>query len=338
MIITLKPNINNNELNDLKVYFENKNIKMKEIDSESNKQKMYLLVGETYALDEQSILSLNNVLSCHRISKLYQLTSRDYHASDTIINVDGVKIGGKKIIFIAGPCSVENYDTVLAIGKVLKGAGVSILRGGAYKPRTSPYFFQGLKEEGLKILSDVKEKLNMPVISEITDICNLDKFDNVDIIQVGARNMKNYELLKALGRQNKPVMLKRSPDATIDELLLASEYILKEGNPNVILCERGIRSFDKNTRGVLDLSSVPLLKKLTHLPVVVDPSHALGDYSLIEPMIYASIASGCDGIMIEVHNDPSKALSDGKQSLKTEKVKDIIKKATKIAKIMGRDI
>lgn len=338
MIITLKPNINNNELNDLKVYFENKNIKMKEIDSESNKQKMYLLVGETYALDEQSILSLNNVLSCHRISKLYQLASRDYHASDTIINVDGVKIGGKKIIFIAGPCSVENYDTVLAIGKVLKGAGVSILRGGAYKPRTSPYFFQGLKEEGLKILSDVKEKLNMPVISEITDICNLDKFDNVDIIQVGARNMKNYELLKALGRQNKPVMLKRSPDATIDELLLASEYILKEGNPNVILCERGIRSFDKNTRGVLDLSSVPLLKKLTHLPVVVDPSHALGDYSLIEPMIYASIASGCDGIMIEVHNDPSKALSDGKQSLKTEKVKDIIKKATKIAKIMGRDI
>ena len=339
MIITLKPNINNNnELNDLKVYFENKNIKMKEIDSESNKQKMYLLVGETYTLDEQSILSLNNVLSCHRISKLYQLASRDYQSSDTIINVNGVKIGGKKIIIIAGPCSVENYDTVLAIGKVLKGEGISILRGGAYKPRTSPYFFQGLKEEGLKILSDVKEKLNIPVISEITDICNLDKFDNIDVIQVGARNMKNYELLKSLGRQNKPVMLKRSPDATIDELLLASEYILKEGNPNVILCERGIRSFDKNTRGVLDLSSVPLLKKLTHLPVVVDPSHALGDYSLIEPMIYASIASGCDGIMIEVHNDPSKALSDGKQSLKTEKVKDIIKKAAKIAKIMGRDI
>lgn len=269
---------------------------------------------------------------------MYKLASRDYKENDTIINVNGIKIGGKKIVFIAGPCSVENFETVLNIGKVLKGVGVSILRGGAYKPRTSPYFFQGLKEEGLKILSDVKEKLNMPVISEITDICNIDEYDNVDIIQVGARNMKNYELLKALGRQNKPVMIKRSPDATIDELLLASEYILKEGNPNVILCERGIRSFDKNTRGVLDLSSVPLLKKLTHLPVVVDPSHALGDYSLIEPMIYASIASGCDGVMIEVHNDPSKALSDGKQSLKVDKVKDIIKKSAKIAKVIGRDI
>lgn len=338
MIITLKSDINNNELHNLKVYFESKNIKMKEIDSENDKQKMYLLVGPTYTLDEQSVLSLTGVLSCHRISKLYKLASRDYKENDTIINVNGIKIGGKKIVFIAGPCSVENFETVLNIGKVIKGVGVSILRGGAYKPRTSPYFFQGLKEEGLKILSDVKEKLNMPVISEITDICNIDEYDNVDIIQVGARNMKNYELLKALGRQNKPVMIKRSLDATIDELLLASEYILKEGNPNVILCERGIRSFDKNTRGVLDLSSVPLLKKLTHLPVVVDPSHALGDYSLIEPMIYASIASGCDGVMIEVHNDPSKALSDGKQSLKVDKVKDIIKKSVKIAKVIGRDI
>ena len=336
MIIVFKQNATVEEKTKLKNQLESKGFQIHASDGVN--ASLFGVVGDTSALDINLLRVVEGVEKVMRVQEPFKRANRMFHPEDSIIDVAGRKFGGKKLQVIAGPCSVETQEQVTEIAKDVKAAGATLMRGGAFKPRTSPYFFQGLKEEGLKILSDVKEKLNMPVISEITDICNIDEYDNVDIIQVGARNMKNYELLKALGRQNKPVMIKRSPDATIDELLLASEYILKEGNPNVILCERGIRSFDKNTRGVLDLSSVPLLKKLTHLPVVVDPSHALGDYSLIEPMIYASIASGCDGVMIEVHNDPSKALSDGKQSLKVDKVKDIIKKSVKIAKVIGRDI
>lgn len=334
MIVTLNENIKPNEIEDFKEYLNNKNVNIEEINCD--RKKMYLLSGSVHTLDEQSILSFPNVASCVRLSKLYKLASRDYKQENTIVDVDGVKIGGDKVVFISGPCSVESFDSLFTIAKELKEYSVDILRAGAFKPRTSPYFFQGLGEEGIKILSDVKEKINMPIITEITDINNLPLYKNVDIIQVGARNMKNYELLKALGRQNKPVLIKRGPDATIEELLLACEYVLLEGNPNVIICERGIRSFDKHTRYILDLSSVPLLKKLTHLPVVVDPSHACGDYELVSSMILASVACGADGVMIESHNNPKHSYSDGNQALKTSKLKDVIKKANEISKIIGR--
>lgn len=332
MLITLDSKIKQNELNIIKDYLNNKNILFKAIDN-----NMYILKGDTYKLDEQSVLSLEGVKSCIRLSKMYHLSSLDYKQK-TVVKVGNVSFGDKKIVFIAGPCSIDSKDLLFENCKILKESNVSVLRAGCYKPRTSPYFFQGLQKEGLKILTEMKEKFNMPVITEITDVNNLSLYKDVDILQVGARNMKNYELLKALGKQEKPVLIKRGPESTIDELLLSAEYVLKEGNPNVILCERGIRSFEKHTRYVLDLAGVAALKRLTHLPVIVDPSHACGDYSLVESMIYASIMAGCDGIMVEVHNDPRRALSDGKQSLKASKIKDIVNKAKKMSQIIDRDI
>lgn len=337
MIITVSSNITNQEVKEMIKYFKQKNVNLSE--TLLGEKKAFVLTGDTYKLDEQSVLCLPKVLSCIRLTKTYKLASLETKKEKTIVNVNSqIAIGDKKIIFIAGPCSIVSYEDAKKIAAALNNLKIPVMRGGAFKPRTSPYFFQGLEEEGLKILSQIRNEFNIPIVSEITKISDLDKFANVDIIQVGARNMKNYELLKALGKQNKPVLLKRGPDATIDELLLSSEYILSNGNPNVILCERGIRSFDKSTRYVLDLSSVPLLKKQTHLPVIVDPSHALGDFALIEAMTLAAVACGADGIMLEVLEDPEKALSDGKQSLKITKLASLLEKAQKVASAIGREI
>lgn len=340
MIITVSNNITSQEIKEMTEYFKQRNVEINETSQEMlSFKKIFFLTGDTYKLDEQSVLCLPKVLSCVRLTKTYRLASLETKQEKTIVNINSqVSIGGKKIAFIAGPCSIVSYDDAKAIALGLSKLGIPIMRGGAYKPRTSPYFFQGLEEEGLKILSQIKKEFNIPIISEITKISDIDKFVDVDIIQVGARNMKNYELLKALGKQNKPVLLKRGPEATIDELLLSSEYILSNGNSNVILCERGIRSFDKSTRYILDLSSVPLLKKLTHLPVIVDPSHALGDFTLVESMVLAAIACGADGIMLEVLETPEKSLSDGKQSLKISKLENVMEKAQKVALAIGREI
>ncbi|HPP32074.1 MAG TPA: 3-deoxy-7-phosphoheptulonate synthase [Soehngenia sp.] len=265
--------------------------------------------------------------------------SRLYKSEDTIIDVKNQKIGGRKLAVIAGPCSIENKDQILSIAKFVKQQGANFLRGGAFKPRTSPYTFQGLGDEGIELLKYASEQTGLPIVTEIMSINHIDQFvENVDIIQVGARNMQNYELLRELGKVNKPILLKRGISATIEEFLLSAEYILAGGNENVILCERGIRTFEKFTRNTLDLSAVPALKKLSHLPVIVDPSHSTGLWWMVESLSKASISVGADGLMIEVHNEPEKALSDGNQSLKPDNFANLMKKIKPLAQLEGREI
>lgn len=265
--------------------------------------------------------------------------SRLYKSEDTIIDVKNQKIGGKKLTIIAGPCSVENKDQILSIAKSVKQSGANFLRGGAFKPRTSPYTFQGLGDEGIELLKYASEQTGLPIVTEIMSINHIDQFiENVDVIQVGARNMQNYELLRELGKTNKPILLKRGISATIEEFLLSAEYIMAGGNENVILCERGIRTFEKFTRNTLDLSAVPALKKLSHLPVIVDPSHSTGLWWMVEPLSKAAISVGADGLMIEVHNEPEKALSDGNQSLKLDKFANLMEKLRPLAQLEGREI
>lgn len=265
--------------------------------------------------------------------------SRLYKSEDTIIDVKNQKIGGRKLAVIAGPCSVENKDQILSIAKFVKQQGANFLRGGAFKPRTSPYTFQGLGDEGIELLKYASEQTGLPIVTEIMSINHIDQFvENVDIIQVGARNMQNYELLRELGKVNKPILLKRGISATIEEFLLSAEYIMAGGNENVILCERGIRTFEKFTRNTLDLSAVPALKKLSHLPVIVDPSHSTGLWWMVESLSKASISVGADGLMIEVHNEPEKALSDGNQSLKPDNFANLMKKIKPLAQLEGREI
>ncbi len=270
----------------------------------------------------------------------YRLVSREFQKKDTIITVNSkTKIGGKKIVIIAGPCAIENYDTLQAIGKKIKDAGATILRGGAFKPRTSPYSFQGLGEEGLKYLKQVGKELNMPTITEVMDTRDVELVSKYsDMLQIGARNMQNFNLLKEVGQTKKPVLLKRGLSSTIKELLMSAEYILSEGNFNVILCERGIRTFEESTRNTLDISAVPVIKKLSHLPVVVDPSHASGKWELISPLAKAGVVVGCDGLLIEVHVKPEEALSDGSQSLIPHRFKQLMKELKPVAKAIGRTI
>lgn len=337
MIVILNSNIKKEEKENLFSFFDNKNINYKFIEEE--KSNIIMVLGDTYNLDEQVIKSLPGVAQVVRVTSPYKLASREFHHENTIINIDGVKIGGNDIVIMAGPCSVESESQVNEIASGVKSSGAKVLRGGLYKPRTSPYAFQGLESSGISFLVKAKEKYNMPIISEIMGIDKLDEFiENVDIIQVGARNMQNFELLKALGKTNKPILLKRGLSSTIEEWLMSAEYILSGGNKNVILCERGIRTFEKSTRSTLDLSIIPLIKKLSHLPIVVDPSHATGNWELVESMSLAAIAAGCDGLLIEVHNHPELALSDGGQSLKLKNFEELVKKAKKIAKALGRNI
>ena len=293
------------------------------------------LIGDTSHIDPDLIASLDMVDSCRRISEPYKKSSRKFRPDDTVIEIgsvdtDKVKIGGGHFAVIAGPCSVETEEQVLCVAKAVKAAGATLLRGGAFKPRTSPYDFQGLKADGIELLLKAKKITGMPIVTEIMNAAHLPLFEDVDVIQVGARNMQNFELLKALGKIDKPILLKRGLSATMKEFLMSAEYIMAGGNDQIILCERGIRTFDDYTRNTLDLAAVPMLRELTHLPIVVDPSHATGIARLVSPMALAAAACGADGLIIEVHNDPMHALCDGAQSLTPAQYAELAQKVSRV--------
>ena len=292
------------------------------------------LIGDTSRIDTDLIESLDIVEAVKRISEPFKSANRKFHPDDTVIEVRGTKIGGGNFAIMAGPCSVESEEQLLEVAVKAKEAGATILRGGAFKPRTSPYAFQGMRAEGIELLIKAREKTGLPIVTEIMDASHLDLFSDVDIIQVGARNMQNFELLKVLGKTNKPILLKRGLSSTMQELLMSAEYIMAGGNENVILCERGIRTFETYTRNTLDLSAVPMLKELSHLPVIVDPSHATGVSRMVKPMSLAAAACGADGLMIEVHNNPAKALCDGPQSLTPEQFKDVVGAVKKVIEVV----
>lgn len=302
--------------------------------SEGEFQTVLGLIGDTSGIDTDLIQSLDIVDTVKRISEPFKNANRKFHPDDTVIDIDGVKIGGGSFAIMAGPCSVESEEQLTEIAVKAKEAGANILRGGAFKPRTSPYAFQGMRAEGIELLLKAKEKTGMPIVTEIMDASHLSLFDEVDIIQVGARNMQNFELLKALGKTNKPILLKRGLSSTMQELLMSAEYIMAGGNEKVILCERGIRTFENATRNTLDISAVPMLKELSHLPVIVDPSHATGVSKLVKPMSLAAAACGADGLMIEVHNNPSKALCDGPQSLTPDAFGDVVSAVKKVREVL----
>ncbi len=288
------------------------------------------LIGDTSRVDAELLESLSIVDSVKRISEKFKSANRKFHPDDTVVRVGSVAIGGGNFAVIAGPCSVESPEQISGIAEAVKAAGATLLRGGAFKPRTSPYDFQGLRAQGIELLLHAKEKTGMPIVTEIMDASHLPLFENVDVIQVGARNMQNFELLKELGMIRKPILLKRGLANTLSELLMSAEYIMAGGNEQVILCERGIRTFETYTRNTLDISAVPMLKELSHLPVVVDPSHATGMSRLVRPMALAAAAAGADGLMIEVHNNPQQALCDGAQSLTPAEFADVMKSVTKV--------
>ena len=288
------------------------------------------LIGDTSRVDMDLLKSLEIVDTVKRVSEPYKQANRKFHPKDTIVQAGNVRIGGGYFAMIAGPCSVESEEQIIAVASAVKESGADILRGGAFKPRTSPYAFQGMKDEGIRLLLKAKEATGLPIITEIMNISTLDLFADIDIIQVGARNMQNFDLLKELGKTRKPILLKRGLANTLQELLMSAEYIMSEGNENVILCERGIRTFETATRNTLDLSAVSVLHELSHLPVVVDPSHATGKAKLVAPMTYAAVAAGSDGIMVEVHNNPSCALCDGAQSLTPSQFHELNHRVRKI--------
>ena len=298
--------------------------------SEGKEVTVLGLVGDTSRVDMELLTSLEMVSSVKRVSEPFKQANRKFHPQDSIISVGNVKIGGGHFAMIAGPCSVETEEQIVEVAQAVKAAGADILRGGAYKPRTSPYAFQGLKEEGLRLLSLAKKATGMPIITEIMNIRTLDLFEDVDIIQVGARNMQNFDLLQELGKINKPILLKRGLANTLQELLMSAEYIMSEGNENIILCERGIRTYETYTRNTLDLSAIPVLHELSHLPVVVDPSHGTGKAHLVPSMAVAAAAAGADGIMVEVHNNPSCALCDGAQSLTPDQFSAVNEKIKRV--------
>ena len=313
MIILLKENANQKQVDNLTKFLKSRGFDLHM--SVGEQHTILGLIGDTSKLDIDLIASLDVVEAVRRIQEPYKSANRKFHAADTVVNVGGTQIGGGHFMMIAGPCSVENHDQILSVAESVKASGANMLRGGAFKPRTSPYAFQGLHEKGIELLLEAKRATGLPIITEIMDINHLPLFEDVDVIQVGARNMQNFELLKELGQTRKPILLKRGLANTIQELLMSAEYIMAGGNENVILCERGIRTFETATRNTLDISAVPVLHRLTHLPVVVDPSHGTGVNDLVYPMALAAVAAGADGLIIEVHNDPAHALCDGKQSL-----------------------
>lgn len=333
MIITIKNGADEKQLNKLVDWIARQGASA-DVETAGGKLLVGILSG-VENIDEELLKSMDIVEKVTRVTEKYKLTNRKFHPEDTVVTAGGKKIGGENYTFIAGPCSVESEKQIIGIAKAVKKAGAAILRGGAFKPRTSPYDFQGLKSEGIKLLKKAKAETGMPIITEIAGVKNIDDFDGVDIIQIGARNMQNFELLKEVGRLGTPVLLKRGLVNTIDELLLSAEYVMSEGNKNVILCERGIRTFETLTRNTLDLGVIPLLKEFTHLPVIVDPSHASGLKRLVSPLSLASAAVSADGVMIEVHNDPEHALCDGAQAVKPEEFAEIVKKTEGILSICG---
>ena len=297
------------------------------------------VVGETRALDPNKLLTFDGVDKILKVEEPFKKANRLFKPADTIVSVNGTLVGGNNLGIMAGPCSVESEEQIIKIAKSVKASGANFLRGGAFKPRTSPYSFQGLELEGLKLLKAAKEATGLSIVTEIMSTDYIDEFvRDVDVIQVGARNMQNFDLLKQLGKTNKPILLKRGLSATIEEWLMSAEYIMAGGNENVILCERGIRTYEGYTRNTLDLSAIPVIKKLSHLPIIVDPSHAAGYWYLVEPLAKAAIAAGADGLMIEVHNNPQCALSDGQQSVKPELFDEIMKKVKILAEMEGKKI
>ena len=297
--------------------------------ADSAGRTMLTLVGETWTLDEQRLLALPYVAEVKRLTPVWRLASRQAHPEDTVVSVGDAQIG-KGFCLIAGPCAVESALQMQGVARAVKAAGGLVLRGGAYKPRTSPYAFQGFGAPALELLAQTGKEMGLPTVSEITDAAQLPQFEQVDMLQVGARNMQNYELLRALGQQSKPVLLKRAVGATVEELLQSAEYILAGGNPNVVLCERGVRSFSQTSRAALDVSAIPVLKRMTHLPVIVDPSHAAGNSELVAPLALAAVAAGADGVMIEVHDRPAAALSDAAQSLSCTAFAELAEKIKKV--------
>ena len=328
MIIIVKPNVNEERIQDLIRWIESQNL-ITHV-SKGEFTTIVGVIGDTSKLDEDLIMGLDIVDSVKRVSEPFKSANRKFHPLDSVIDVSGVKVGGGNFAMIAGPCSVESHDQIISIAQDVKAAGANMLRGGAFKPRTSPYDFQGLKADGLELLLEAKKITGLPIVTEIMNANHLPLFENVDLIQVGARNMQNFELLKELGHTNKPILLKRGLANTIKELLMAAEYIMSGGNENIILCERGIRTFETATRNTLDLSAIPVLHELTHLPVVIDPSHATGVARYVKPMAVAAAAAGCDGLIIEVHNDPPHALCDGAQSLRPEQYEDVARAVNKV--------
>ena len=316
MIIIVKQNANEDRIRDLIRWVESQNF-ITHV-SQGEYATIIGVIGDTGKLDADLISGLDIVESVKRVSEPFKSANRKFHPLDTVVDVAGVKVGGGHFAVIAGPCSVETREQIISVAESVKAAGADMLRGGAFKPRTSPYDFQGLEADGLRLLLEAREETGLPIVTEIMNANHLPLFEDVDLIQVGARNMQNFELLKELGHTNKPVLLKRGLANTIKELLMAAEYIMAGGNEQIILCERGIRSFETATRNTLDLSAVPVLHELTHLPVIVDPSHATGVARYVPPMALAATAAGADGLIIEVHNDPLHALCDGAQSLRPE--------------------
>lgn len=295
------------------------------------------VVGETRSLDSNKLLTFDGVDKILKVEEPFKKANRLFKPEDSVIDVNGTLVGGNHLGIMAGPCSVESEEQIIEIAKSVKASGANFLRGGAFKPRTSPYSFQGLELEGLKLLKRAKEETGLSIVTEIMSTDYIDEFvRDVDVIQVGARNMQNFDLLKQLGKTNKPILLKRGLSSTIEEWLMSAEYIMAGGNENVILCERGIRTFEPYTRNTLDLSAIPVIKKLSHLPIIIDPSHAGGYWYLVEPMAKAAIAAGADGLMIEVHNDPQHALSDGQQSLKPELFDKVMQKVKVLAEMEGK--
>ncbi len=338
MIIVLKPHTSDEGIEKIKNLIVAKGAQPHV--SKGDIQTIIGMVGDTTKIDPKAIEVEECVEKVMKVSEPYKLANRAFHPDDTIIDVSGVKVGGESLALIAGPCSVESEEQVIEVAKAVKAAGANILRGGAFKPRTSPYAFQGMGSSGLDILVAAKKATGLPICSELMDAQYLEEFnEKVDLIQIGARNMQNFDLLKKVGAgTKKPILLKRGLSATFEEWIMSAEYIMASGNPNVILCERGIRTFESYTRNTLDLQAIPVVKKLTHLPIIIDPSHAGGKWWLVEPMAKASVAGGADGLMIEVHNDPEKALCDGPQSLRPEKYEKLLKQISKIAEVVGKKV
>ena len=337
MVIVMRAGTKREDIDKIRNKMESLGCKVHEVQGES--YHILGLVGDTSNIDKELINSNKNVEKVVNIQEPYKKANKMFKPEDTIVEVAGRKIGGGHIGIIAGPCSVEGIDQIVGIAKDVKAAGAGFLRGGAFKPRTSPYSYQGMGEEGLIILHDAGKRYNLPIVSELMDKDDIPLFlKYVDLIQIGARNMQNFALLKELGKLNKPILLKRGFSNTIEEWLMSAEYIMAGGNDNVILCERGIRTFEPYTRNTLDISTIPIVKKLSHLPVIIDPSHAAGKWDLVESLAMGSIAAGADGLIIEVHHKPEEAFSDGAQSLKPKKFDELMKKAKVIAKAINKTL
>ena len=338
MIIVMKQNAPLTAVENLETELNNRGFKVARNQGES---KVVLgLIGDTFKLDERDFLGNEWVEKVMRVQEPYKRASRSFHPQNSIIDVSGVKVGGKKLVVMAGPCSIETPEQIHTVAQAVKNSGASLLRGGAFKPRTSPYSFQGLREKGLDMLIEAAKNVQLPVVTELMSADKIGTFleKKVNLIQIGARNMQNFDLLRAVGRLNVPVLLKRGLSATIDEWLMSAEYIMSEGNQNVILCERGIRTFEKATRNTLDLSAVTVVKSRSHLPVIVDPSHATGHRWMVEDMAMAAIAAGADGIMCEVHNDPEHAWCDGAESITPETFDHLMGRLRQLAPIVGREL